>query len=268
MKAPVRLLLLVLLSCFAFLSPSARAVTGSVFIEDRTWTEVRDMVAKDVTTAIYYAGSTEQNGPHMALGKHNFIARHVAQRIAEELGDALVFPILPFAPTGDPAGKTGHMKYPGSVSVSEATYAAVAEQVARSAIAAGFRRVVLMGDHGGGQEALKKVAERLDRAWSPRKIRVHYIADLYYKSAEQVGEYLSRRGLAAGLHAGMPDTSELMAVDTQGRWVRADKLAAPGADSGVDGDPRAASAEAGEQFLKFKVANAVAQIRRLAGAKR
>src|SRR6058998_1578905 len=106
-------LLLAVLPSLAFAQPK------SVFIADLTWPEVRDAIAAGKTTAIYYAGSTEQNGPHMALGKHNFIARYVSQRVAEELGNALVYPIMPFGPTGDIATKTDHMRFPGSVSVSQ-----------------------------------------------------------------------------------------------------------------------------------------------------
>ena len=72
------------------------------------------------TTAIYYAASTEQNGPGLALGKHIFIAHYAAQRIAEELGNALVYPTMPYAPAGDPIRKTD-MRFPGTVSVSEET---------------------------------------------------------------------------------------------------------------------------------------------------
>ena len=90
-----------------FVSTLAEAQLPSVFIEDLTWTEVRDAIAAGRTTAIYYAGSTEQNGPHMALGKHNFIAHHAAGRIAEQLGNALVYPVLPFAPTGDRSRRPG-----------------------------------------------------------------------------------------------------------------------------------------------------------------
>src|SRR2546422_7845141 len=120
------------------LSSALAAQTQSLLIEDLTWTEVRDAIAAGKTTAIYYAGSTEQNGPHMALGKHNFIARYVSQRIAEKLGNALVYPVMPFGPTGDIATKTDHMRFPGSVSVSQDTFGAVAREVALSAIAAGF----------------------------------------------------------------------------------------------------------------------------------
>jgi len=59
-------------------------------------------------TAIIYAGSTEQNGPHMALGKHNFIAHYAAGEIAKKLGNALAYPTMPFAPTGSRELRTGH----------------------------------------------------------------------------------------------------------------------------------------------------------------
>lgn len=250
---------------------TAGAAPRSVFIEDLTWPEIRVAIASGTNTAIYYAGSTEQNGPHMVTGKHNVVARHVAERIATELGNALVYPIMPFAPTGDATQRSGHMRFPGSVSVSDKTFAAVAEEVARSARAAGFRQIVLMGDHGGGQQALARVAAQLDRQWASAGTRVHYVADLYYATEKRVGEYLTRRGLPVGGHAGIPDTSELLYVDKAGKWVRKEQLAAFAQESedktGVDGDPRLASAELGALFVGFKVEAAVARIRQLAGAR-
>ena len=248
--------------------PTPQAQPTSLYIEDLTWPEVRDAITSGKTTAIYYAGSTEQNGPHMALGKHNFVARYVAGRIAEELGNALAYPVLPFAPTGDAAAKTGHMRFPGSVTLSNATYGAVAREVALSAISAGFRNVVLMGDHGGGQDALKQVAGELDRQWSSKGAHVYYVGDLYFKSQQQAREYLSKRGKTMGEHAGISDSSEVMYLDTGGKWIRRDKLAAGAKDSGVDGDPREASSELGRAMLDFKVQAAVAQIRSLTGTNR
>src|SRR5262249_21512119 len=156
------------------------AQSKSVLIEDLTWMEVRDAIAGGNTPAIYYAASIEQNGPGLALGKHLFIAHYAAQRIAEELGNALVYPTMPYAIAGDPIKKTGHMRFPGTVSLSEETFGAVAREVAISALAAGFKNVALMGDHGGGQQTLKKVAEGLNAEWSPKGVHVYYIPDLYY----------------------------------------------------------------------------------------
>lgn len=252
-----------LLSLLCFVALSAAAQPGSVFVEELTWPEVQSAIAHGKTTAIFYAGSTEQNGPHMALGKHNWVARHVARRIAEELGDALVYPVLPYAPTGDSARKTGHMRFPGSVSLSASTYGAVTRDVASSAIAAGFRQVVLMGDHGDGQDVLKRVALELDRQWGSKGVHVHYVPDLYFKSQEQVRAYVAQRGLPQGRHAGIADTSELMAIDTAHQWVHADKLAPGDGKNGVDGNPRQASAELGRVFLDMKVKAAVTQIRSL-----
>jgi creatinine amidohydrolase len=87
---------------FVLVVSTAHAQTRSVYLEDLTWPEVREAIASGKTTAIVYTGSTEQNGPHMALGKHNFIAHYVARRIAEELGDVLVYPTLPFGIAGNP----------------------------------------------------------------------------------------------------------------------------------------------------------------------
>src|SRR5512135_2224777 len=137
----------------------ARAQAGSLAIEDMTWTEVRDAIAAGKTTAIYYAGSNEQSGPGFAIGKHVIVAHYLAPKIAARLGNALVYPTMPFAPTGDtgyvgngtidPAKRDGHMRFAGSVHLSPETFGAVAHDVALSAISAGFRNVVLMCDHGG-----------------------------------------------------------------------------------------------------------------------
>jgi len=89
--------------CFVFLvllTPALIAQMNSLLIEDMTWTEVRDAIAAGKTTAIHYAGSTEQNGPGMALGNHNFIAHYLGPKIAAQLGNALVYP-TPLGPTGD-----------------------------------------------------------------------------------------------------------------------------------------------------------------------
>jgi len=257
MRMPLLVVSLLLLSTLACAQP------GSVFIEDLTWTEVRDALAHGKTTAIYYAGSTEQNGPHMALGKHNVIAHYVAGRVAEALGNALVYPVLPFAPTGDPVKKTGHARFPGTVSLSEATFAAVAREVALSALGAGFKNVVLMGEHGDGQRALERVARQLDRSWSARGAHVYYIPDAYYAAQRRVHAYLVAHGLPASRHAGIHDTSELMAIDADRRWIRADRLAQGDPKTGVEGDPRQASATLGKIFLDIKVSSALEQIRRL-----
>ena len=262
-------------------STTTMAQTKSMLIEDLTWTEVRDAIAAGKTTAIYYAGSIEQNGPGVALGKHLFIAHALSQKIAEQLGNALVYPTMPFAPTGDwgqtgpgaidPAKKSGHMRMAGSVNVSKETFAAVAHDVALSAISAGFKNVVMIEDHGGdGQSALGEVAEKLNGEFGPKGIHVYHIPDLYFKEKEVMRDYLPKHGLPVDLHAGTDDTSEVMFVDklvngNAPKWIRTDKLviAKDGDPSGVNGDQTKATLEIGRMFTDAKVRFAVEQIKQL-----
>ena len=241
-RIPLALLLVLVATCTA---------AQSVHIEDLTSVEIGAAINRGKTTAIVYAGSTEQKGPHMATGAHTVVAHHVGGRIAEKLGDALVYPILPFAVTGDPVAKSGHMRLPGSVSLSPEVYRGAMRQVAQSAIAAGFREVYVMGDHGDGQEELKRAAEGLDAQWAKRGVRVRYVPDLYYKTQESVRKYLAERRIVSEPHAGVHDTSELLALDRDGKWLRRDKV------------PAGATPEMGKVFLDYKVDAAVAQIRAL-----
>src|ERR1700733_12877666 len=214
--------------------------TSSVWIEDLTWPEVRDAIASGKRTAIIYVGSTEQNGPHMVLGKHNFIARALAQRIAEQLGDALVYPTLPYAIAGNAITRTGHMRFPGTVSLPPEVFFGVARGVAQSALTAGFKVVLLMGDHGGGQDELALAAKQLDAQARPDGARVLFIGDLYAKSRAQMREILAKRGLpSTDDHAGIPDTSSLLYLEaTPGQWVRQDKIPLADEKSGVQGHPQ------------------------------
>jgi creatinine amidohydrolase/Fe(II)-dependent formamide hydrolase-like protein len=258
----------IFLAALAFVA-SRLSAQRSVYIEDLTWPEVRQAIESGKTSAIIYAGSTEQNGPHMAIGKHNFIARWAAGAIAIKLGDALVYPTLPFAVTGDAVKKTAHMRFPGSVTLTPESFRSVVHDVTLSAIDAGFRNVFLMGDHGDGQDILSAVAKELDTQWKPNGVRVFYVPDLYFKAKAQARAYEASHGITThDVHAGTDDTSELMALDRAHRWIRSDKLApsegARTAVTGVDGDPTKASAELGDIFLRYKVDGAVDQIRALA----
>ena len=237
----------------------ASAEPGSLYIEDLTSPEVKAAIAAGKTSAIYYAGSTEQNGPHLVLGKHNLVAHYVAGEIARQLGNVLVYPVLPFAPTGE------HLKFPGTVSVSDGTFAAVARDVASSALAAGFKNVFLMADHGGGQKALERIAAELDAQAKPKGARVYYVGDAYYAAEKGMRDYLTSRGLPTGGHAGLEDTAMVMFLDRDGKLVRRGELARAGGAAGVDGDPRRATPEIGKALLDIKVQAALAQIRRLSG---
>lgn len=151
----------------------------SVFLEDLTWMEIRDAITAGKTTAIIATGGVEPNGPYQVTGKHNVILKLLMQRIAKNLGDTLVAPIVPFVPEGSIDPPNGHMLYPGTISVSEHTFETLLTDVAESLKAHGFQHIVLLGDSGGNQQGLAKVAYKLERAWANDQSRIHYIPGFY-----------------------------------------------------------------------------------------
>ncbi|MEP6608046.1 MAG: creatininase family protein [Burkholderiaceae bacterium] len=251
--------------CCALL-PAARASADSVFLEELTWTEVRTAQRAGKTTVIIPVGGTEQNGPHMELGKHNFRVRALAARIATALGDAVVAPVLAYVPEGSISPPSGHMRFPGTISIPDVAFQSVLEAAAKSFKQNGFTDVVLIGDSGNYQGQLKAVAVRLNRAWAATPARAHFI-DEYYRAAQSAyAQALRAKGLSdaqIGTHAGAADTALLMALDPA--RVRTDRLDAAhtaGASAGVTGDPRAASASLGQLGVDLIVADTVNAIRR------
>ena len=241
------------------------ATPGTVFIEDLTWTELRDEIGAGKTTIIVPIGGTEQNGPHMALGKHNARVRILSERIARELGNALVAPVIAYAPEGSVNPPSEHMRFPGTITLPDATFEKLLESAARSFKLHGFRDVVFVGDHGGYQKDLQAVATALNREWAATPVRAHAVVEYYRATGAPYVAVLQKRGFTAdeiGTHAGVADTSLALAL-TPG-MVRSERLGSnapkPLASDGVYGDPRRASAEVGQLGADAIVAATVAAI--------
>ena len=240
-------------------------VPEAVLLEDLTWTELRAAIQSGKTTIIVPIGGTEQSGPHLALGKHNVRAKVLAEKIARQLGNALVAPVIAYVQEGGVNPPTAHMRFPGTITVPNAVFEQVLESAARSFKLHGFRDIVFLGDHGGYQQAEKAVADRLDREWAATRVRVHALPE-YYRSADSgFAQELRRQGYSdeeIGTHAGLADTSLSLAVDP--RLVRSDRLnaaATAGATEGVHGDPRRASAALGQTGVDAIVTQSVAAIK-------
>lgn len=246
--------------CLALSVGHAKAAPASVHLQDLTSSEVRDAVRGGFRMAIIPVGGTEQNGPHMALGKHNVRVQALAGRIATELGGTLVAPVLAYVPEGGIAPLTGHMRYAGTLSVPEDAFKAVLAGAARSLAAHGFTDIVFIGDSGNYQAALKAVTQQLNQQWKAGPARAHHVA-AYYEAAQQPFiQQLRQRGLTdaqIGTHAGAADTALMLAVDAS--RVQPDKMAADA--DGVAGDPRRATAELGQIGVALIVQRSVAAIR-------
>ncbi len=240
---------------------------NTVFIEEMTWTEIRDALDAGKTTVIVPTAGTEQNGPHMVMGKHRYIIDEASDRIARELGNALVAPSVTYVPEGSVDPPSGHMQYPGTITLPNEYFMKLLEYAALSFRAHGFTDIVFIGDSGGNQRGMEEVASMLNEDWGGEGARVHFIGDYY--SANGFRDWLTEQGETdetIGRHAGISDTSILLYVASE--HIREDQLAPGGGfeGSGVSGDPTRASAEYGSVGMDLRVDAAVTQIRASIGS--
>jgi creatinine amidohydrolase len=247
-----------------------------VEFEMMTWPEVKDALAAGKTTALFYTGGTEQRGPQNVNGGHTLMGKATVKAIALKLGNAIAMPVLPYTPNNASA------TLPGTIGLTPEILAAILERVSEQAITTGFKNIILMGDHGGGQpNVYRDVAKKLDDKYAPQGIHVYYCDEVYIKAGADFDKWLADNSYPASSHAGIPDTSEMLYLGGD-LWVRkeliktalGDPVRQPGQsrdstsqriNNGITGDARRSSAELGKKVFDMKIDYAVKQIRALTG---
>jgi creatinine amidohydrolase len=234
----------------------------TVFLEELTWTEVRDLVAAGTTTVIVGTAGTEQKGPHMVDGEHKFVMEYAADKIARALGRTLVAPVITYVPEGSWERPTGHMSKPGTITLPEDRFVELLVHAGRSLKSGGFTTILFLGESGGNRTGMRTASARLNEAFNGTA-RAFWIDDYYTKSHADQNAYISKTlgvpGNQIGNHANVLDTSELLFVNPT--HVRMKKLAPGGGyeNSGVSGDPTIATPAIGKALLQIKIDNALAQ---------
>ena len=158
----------------AYAPPKPTVKVPSVFLEELTWMEVRDAIAGGYTAAIIPTGGTEKNGYHMSMGKHNYHVRKGAEVMAGMLGNVLIAPVIKYVPEGQATEQT-----PGVLSCRDACFENQIAAGARSLKAGGFKDILLIGDNGGNQASLAKVADVLNKEWAGSGVTVFALTNYY-----------------------------------------------------------------------------------------
>jgi creatinine amidohydrolase len=169
--------------------------------------------------------------------------------------------------------------FPGTIGITNQLLAAILERLTEESIRNGFRVVILMGDHAGGQpEIYEELAQKLDALYGPNGARVFYCDQVYKPANDAFDQYLTQHGYPLSHHGGIPDTSEMMYLDKDNTWVRRDLVSSAVGDpivdgkvqigphspqNGILGDARRSTAELGKRAFDIKVDYAVRQIRSL-----
>ena len=203
-------------------NPLPRADT--VWLEEMTWMDVRDALKAGQTTAIIPTGGIEPNGPWLVTGKHNHVLRANCTAIARELGDAICTPIVKLVPEGSIDPPSGHMRSPGTLSLRQETFEAVLTDVARSLKTHGFRNIIFIGDSGGNQRGMGRVAQTLTAQWDGAPGVIH--VPEYYRAPPGTPNVLRDLGVTNenmprdGLHDGVGITLNMMLdAPSSVRWA-------------------------------------------------
>ena len=235
----------------------------SIWIEDLTMMEVRDLIKGGKTTALILTGGIEENGPYLTTGKHNNVLRVTGDAIARSLGNALAAPIVTLEP-----GNPERVRTPGTILLSPETYRAVLTDMAVSLKTQGFTDIVLLGDSGGNLKPMQEVAEALNAKWKGSGTTAYYVPEYYnYDEVETFEqEALGIHEKMEGLHDDYYISSIIMVHDVNG--VRAPERIKAGkfTINGISLAPVEKTIENGRKIVKFRTDKTVAAIRKAMAA--
>jgi creatinine amidohydrolase len=242
--------------------PRPIAARDSVFLEELTWLEVRDAMRAGKTTVIVATGGIEQNGPYLVLDKHQVVLRATTEAIARKLGNALVAPIVAFVPEGNIEPPSGHMRFPGTITLTDDTYKRLLTDIAASLRAHKFTDIVFIGDSGGNQDGMKEVASTLNAAWSDGKTRVHFIPEYYdYPGVQKWLESQGVKQTNEGHHDDFQITAEMMVVDPTSVRLQERIAAGKASINGVPIAPAEKAIEWGKKIVDYRAEVTVKAIR-------
>jgi creatinine amidohydrolase len=115
-------------------------------MDDLNWMEFRQIVPAKVKTVLVTVGTLEPHGV-INNGADNTAPVAIANAIAADV-NALIAPHIPY-------GVTGSMSpYPGALHIPEEAFRAYFRAVMEGMVKNGFKNIVVINGHGGGQTAI------------------------------------------------------------------------------------------------------------------
>ncbi len=227
---------------------------------EMSWTALGEQLKQGPLDVIVPLGALEQHGPHLPLDTDSLIAEAVADRAAQTAEECMVVPGIPVG------ASSHHLAFPGTASLSDATLRSVMVEVIHTLLSHGFRGAYLVTGHAGNVGAMAAVMAELDPTersrvvsfddWPAQRDAVHRVAE------DQLG--LDRE--LVGTHGGHFETSIMLAIApdrvdmasavaghigpaaSASAKLRSEGMAAL-SPVGIIGDPRGATADAGERYL-------------------
>lgn len=239
-----------------------------------TWPEARERAASGAVIVIPVA-AIEQHGYHLPIDVDNVLVEHVTEEAARRSeGTVLTAPMIHY-------GFNEHnMGFPGTISIRDTVFVDFCEDVARSFVRQGYDRVVFVNGHGSNQMLCNLASRRINNTTEALCASVAHWA-LSKAAVDKLRESPFPGGMAHAcefetamyLHIApeLVDMAKATPHETpsqMGRFV-SDDLFGSGpvhlvhrwsriTETGVEGDPRLATAEKGKAFAECSIANLLA----------
>jgi len=239
---------------------TAEGLTTLSGLEPLTQAATEAADASKAAEVIVPLGALEQHGPHLPLGTDTFIAREIATRAAQEVGNCQIAPCVPIGASAH------HLSFAGTTSIAGETLASAIADILATLLSHGFGAAYLITGHAGNCGAMQAAAASLSPQqaektlifadWPAMRDAVHQVAET------QLGMHRD----VVGTHAGHFETSIMLAIhpdlvdlsSAAAGYIGPPEVAGPRLSSegiqavspiGVVGDPTLATAAAGELYL-------------------
>ncbi|MEZ5429053.1 MAG: creatininase family protein [Pyrinomonadaceae bacterium] len=162
------------------------------------WMEFQEVVPSKIKTVLLPTGTLEPHGV-INNGADNTAPAAMAKTIAPRV-NAMIAPTLPY-------GITGSLEaYPGAFQISESAYRPFVKEILEGLAKNGFRNIVILNGHGGGQTAvLQSVAAEVSKEKKVRTLVINWWSFASDETKEVFGE--------DGGHAGLNETAFIQAID-------------------------------------------------------
>jgi len=195
-----------------------RTIEGinTVWLEELTQPEFRDMVKDGYTTVLILTGGVENNDGNLQMNKHNINNKLMGELIARKLGKTLVAPLVTLEP-----GNAGSSIQPGRAGpmLSQATYTALLFDMGNYLRSMGFKQIFYLGDSGGNARGMQAAADSLTKLYSSGADPVYFkhVAE-YYNHTSHVQPFIQNElkipeGIRIGASSGTSGLHEELGID-------------------------------------------------------
>ena len=195
-----------------------RTIDGinTVWLEELTQPEFRDLIKDGYTTVLIMTGGVENNDGNLSMNKHNINNKLLGEMMARKMGKTLVAPLVTLEP-----GNAGPTIQPGRAGpmLSQATYTALLFDMGNYLRSMGFKEIYYMGDSGGNGRGMQTAADSLTKVYadSPDKVSFKHIAE-YYNHTSVIQPYLQNElkipeGIKIGASTGTSGLHEELGID-------------------------------------------------------